>query len=49
MTEENLSPQQQEIAARQELFRYTDLNHPAMQILFNLQLDESPPPTLDQN
>ncbi len=24
---------------RQELFRYTDLSHPAMQVLFNLPLD----------
>lgn len=28
----------QKKAQREELFRYTDLNHPLMQVLFNLQL-----------
>lgn len=49
MTDENLSPQQQEIKIRQELFRYTDLTHPVMQILFDLQLDETTPSTLEQD
>ncbi len=49
MTEENLSPQQQETKAQQELFRYTDLNHPVMQVLFNLQLDETTPSISEQD
>jgi hypothetical protein len=49
MIEENLSPQQQETETRQELFRYTDLSHPVMQVLFNLQLDETTPSNLEQD
>ena len=30
---------EQEHADRQELFRYTDLTHPLMQVLFNLPLN----------
>ncbi|MBL4638121.1 MAG: hypothetical protein JKY76_02035 [Proteobacteria bacterium] len=30
---------EQEQAERKELFRYTDLAHPLMQVLFNLQLN----------
>jgi len=39
MTESHLT--EQEIESRKELFRYTDLSHPVMQILFALQLDSS--------
>lgn len=49
MSEENLSPQQQQTKVRQELFRYTDLNHPVMQVLFNLQLDETTPSRIEQD
>ena len=28
-----------EQAEREERFRYTDLNHPLMQVLFNMQLE----------
>lgn len=49
MTDENLSLQQQEIKVRQELFRYTDLSHPVMQVLFDLQLDKTTPSTLEQD
>lgn len=49
MTEKNLSSQQQETETRHELFRYTDLNHPVMQVLFDLQLDETTLSTLEQD
>jgi len=49
MTDEIFSVDQQETKARQELFRYTDLNHPVMQVLFNLQLDEISSSILEQN
>jgi len=49
MTEQNLSPQQQETKARQELFCYTDLSHPVMQVLFNLQLAQTTPSLLEQD
>ncbi|MCX4190698.1 hypothetical protein [Methylophaga sp. OBS3] len=32
---------------RVELFRYTDLTHPLMQVLFNFQLTKSAPPETD--
>jgi|GEM_PF-2530668 len=49
MTEKNMSPQQQEIEIQQDLFRYTDLKHPVMQVLFNLQLDEITPSISEQD
>lgn len=30
---------EQQIEQRKELFRYTDLDHPVIQVLFDLQLD----------
>jgi hypothetical protein len=30
---------EKELVKRQELFRYTDLSHPVIQILLNLKLD----------
>ncbi|MDH5357780.1 MAG: hypothetical protein OEY48_04540 [Gammaproteobacteria bacterium] len=36
---------EQEYEQRQERFRYTDLSHPVMQLLFNLQLNSNPPTT----
>ena len=32
-----------EIKDREERFRYADLNHPLMQVLFNMQLTLNPP------
>jgi len=42
MTDDNtLQPlSEQEQAERKELFRYTDLSHPLMDTLFNLQLNQ---------
>ena len=39
--EEETKPMKEEeqIDPRQELFRYTDLSHPAMQVLFDLPVD----------
>lgn len=37
-TSENLT--EQENIDRNELFRYTDLSHPVMQVLFELKLDD---------
>jgi len=45
MTESNLT--EQEHKARQELFRYTDLSHPVMQAMFDLQVESPTPVTED--
>lgn len=51
MTELNSSSilSKEELEARQELFRYTDLAHPVMHVLFELQLDAAQSPTSEQN
>ena len=45
MTEQTLPTElsEQEREQRQALFQYTDLSHPVMQTLFNLQLDLNNP------
>lgn len=44
MTEKDMQTEltEQEYQQRQERFRYTDLSHPVMQVLFNLQLNSNP-------
>lgn len=51
MTELNSSSilSKEELEARQELFRYTDLSHPVMNALFELQLDVPQSPTSEQD
>lgn len=39
--------EESKLQERVELFRYTDLTHPLMQVLFNLQLKKSAPPETD--
>lgn len=40
MTEQNQRElTEEQLAERKERFRYTDLSHPVMQVLFNMQLD----------
>jgi hypothetical protein len=34
---------EEEIKQREERFRYTDRNHPLIEVLFNLQLPENKP------
>jgi len=36
-----------ELAQRNDIFRYTELSHPLMQILFNFKAKETPPETDD--
>lgn len=38
---------EQENTDRKELFRYTDLSHPVMQVLFELQLDDPNSPSME--
>ena len=42
MSEINPTPDTESLQAeREELFRYTDLSHPLMQVLFQFQLEEN--------
>ena len=45
MTEKDTQPEltEQQREQRQERFRYTDLSHPVMQALFNMQLNSNQP------
>lgn len=46
MSESTLS--EAEIKDREERFRYTDRNHPLIEVLFNLQLPENKPAEPEQ-
>ena len=47
MAESNLT--EQDIEVRKELFRYTDLTHPVMQTLFEIQPETTTSPTVESD
>ena len=47
MAESNLT--EQDIEVRKELFRYTDLTHPVMKILFELKPETTSSPTVESD